>query len=296
MSFWDGSRWTSDRPVSQPQNIGRARPRRMRDWLATLPILLLIPALLSPFIQVGAASASLAVTGPAISGRQVSVQGANFPSRAWIQLTWDGAIGGLPMVRTNGRGDLNASFTIPVSTPGGHILAAKTGTGGRKVRSAASMTTLASVTVNVVTQTQPTPTPAPTPRATPVPTPAPTPTPTPRPTPVPTPAPTPTPTPRADAGPDACAHADTHAQGDARPDTHATGDAGPDTRAHTRAHTGPDACAHTGPHPPADADACSHPGPNPPTDTFADSRTDACSHADAASRPGWVVPRVDLGQ
>ena len=194
MSFWDGSRWTEDRPVTKSPTAGRSGRRRTRDWLATLPILLLVPALLSPYIQVGAASASLTVSGPAVSGRQVDVRGANLPGREWVQLTWDGAVNGLPTVRTNGRGDLAATITIPASAlPGSHNLAANVGTTGKKARISQGMTTLATVSVTVVTQTQPTPTP--TPRATPTPAPSPVPTPTPAPTPAPSPAPTPRPTP-----------------------------------------------------------------------------------------------------
>ena len=223
MSFWNGYGWSNDRTVSPPPASSPARRRSLRDWLATIPIVLLVPALISPMVPAGASSASLIVAGVAVANGQLVVIGQSFGGRDWIQLTWDDSASGMPTVRTTSGGQLSTTITIPGGTPtGDHTLAAKSvskGPGNKNSAPVALATeTLASVTVSVTagaTTPAPTatpslvPTPAPTatptlvptpaPTATPtlVPTPAPTATPTlmPTPAPTPTPAPSPTPTP-----------------------------------------------------------------------------------------------------
>ena len=225
MPFWDGSRWINDRSVAPPA-AAASRPRSFRDWLATIPLIFLIPALIIPLVQVGATSASLTVTGPAIPNGQITVTGQGFPQRDWIELRWDGSAAGMPTARTTSDGQLSATVTIPTGTlSGDHILSAATqvkaasNNGGGKKGStvsapadgAPSDNTLATATVSVaadVLTTAPTATSAatasPTPASTPIPTTSPTPTPTPRltssPAPTPTPTPTPTATPKAALG------------------------------------------------------------------------------------------------
>ena len=194
--FWDGTRWTDDRTVrSTPTPAPTpARRRRLRDWAATLPILLLVPALALPLVSAGASSASLGVAGSAVANGQLSVTGQSFPGRDWVQLAWDGATAGLPTVRTGSDGELSTTITIPAgTTAGSHTLSALGGDGNGKGNLAAA-DVLASVSVSVSGgSASPAPTPAPTPVATPVATPNPTPAPTPAPTPVASPTPAPTP-------------------------------------------------------------------------------------------------------
>ena len=129
--FWDGTRWVTDFPAPPtPQR------RRLRDWLATIPIILLLPALLSPFMSTGAASApELTVHGSAVPGGTIRVTGEGFPDRTRIQLEWNDSASGMPSVRTNSKSQLSVDVEIPSSTkPGTHVLSAvgqgKPGKGG----------------------------------------------------------------------------------------------------------------------------------------------------------------------
>jgi hypothetical protein len=211
--FWNGTEWVDGRPAAHIPTTAPRR-RRVRDWLATLPIILLVPALIIPMLsaQAGAVSPTLFVSGAAVAGGQITVYGDGMPKREWVQLRLDSAQ--LVTVRTTVGSTFTTNVTLPESTtPGVHVLSAsaETGRSGRKADSSLTGSeTLAIVTVSVGSGTvspTPTPTPVPTPAATPVPTATPlptpvaTPSPTPRPTPSPTPAPTPTPTPAATPAP-----------------------------------------------------------------------------------------------
>jgi parallel beta-helix repeat protein len=195
MSYWDGSRWIDEGPVPQPPKTSRTRPRRLTDWLATIPIILLVPALIGSSVPVGASSGSPSLTaaGIATPGATLTVIGQGFPQRDWIQLTWDGSGDGMPTTRTSSTGQLSATVTIPAATPpGSHTLAALARNQGPDRR--ADGVTIVSIVVSVTSGTQ-TPPPTPSPTATPVPTPTATPAPSPTPGATPTPTATPSPTP-----------------------------------------------------------------------------------------------------
>jgi hypothetical protein len=223
--FWDGTRWVDQRPAPRP----RPRPRRAVDALATIPVLLLIPLLLTPYLAARAGDPYIQTTGVAVAGGALSVSGAGWSARTTLQLAWDGSAASMPSVRTSGTGTFDTTVTIPAnSQPSEHVLAviSKGNGGGRPVRIAGTKTVaqsrvLASVMVTVLADPsappdppaataaptaaptdQPTQVPAPPPTPTnepPAPTPDPTAPPTPDPTPDPTPKPTPAPTP--DPGP-----------------------------------------------------------------------------------------------
>jgi len=223
--FWDGTRWVDQRPAPRP----RPRPRRAVDALATIPVLLLIPLLLTPYLAARAGDPYIQTTGVAVAGGALSVSGAGWSARTTLQLAWDGSAASMPSVRTSGSGTFDTTVTIPAnSQPSEHVLAviSKGNGGGRPVRIAGTKTVaqsrvLASVMVTVLADPsappdppaataaptaaptdQPTQVPAPPPTPTnepPAPTPDPTAPPTPDPTPDPTPKPTPVPTP--DPGP-----------------------------------------------------------------------------------------------
>ncbi len=212
--FWDGTRWVDERPAPR-----RRLPRRrnLGDIIATIPILLLVPLLVLPYLAVSASEASLTITGRAVPGGTIAVIGSDLASRTWLQLTWDASATRMPKVKTDGRGSFQARVTIPASAgPTEHVLAAIAMGSGRTNRasllSSATSQVLASVTVTVVAEAppadpgpDPTPKPAdPTPKpADPTPKPA-DPTPKPDPTADPTPKPDPTrdPTPKPDPTPD----------------------------------------------------------------------------------------------
>jgi hypothetical protein len=211
-------------------NATPPRPARSPhvDWLATLVMFLIIPALILPLIGANAAGPSITASPTsATPGATVSLRGAKFPKNVDLVLTWNGSAENMPKASTRGNGGFKASFKVPPRTaPGKYTLVASL-TEDEATLAGATTAELASVTITVVGAEPPTPaptqppTPAPTPAptappaptaaptATPAPTAAPTatpaptaaPTPTPRPTTVPTPAPTPTPTPLPTATP-----------------------------------------------------------------------------------------------
>jgi hypothetical protein len=218
--FWDGTRWVAERPAPRPH----ARPRRLVDAVATIPIILLVPLLLTPYLAASAAEPYVNVSGVAIQGGSLPVAGAGWPTRTTLQLTWDGAATTMPSVRTTARGTFGSTITVPpTALPTQHVLAvvAKANGNGRVGKTGATRSStsqvLASVTVTVTAaDSAPSDPPAPTagptleptarPTAVPPPAatagpPALTPDPTPNPTPDPTPKPTPNPTPTPDPGP-----------------------------------------------------------------------------------------------
>lgn len=199
------------------------RERRWRDWLATIPIVLLVPALLLVDSQVGAGTTALRAPTQAVAGERIVVTGRNLPRNAQVQVIWDGGYRGMPTARTNSRGELRVRLTVPSrSSEGRHAISVVRTDRGRLQTSHASALrrmALASTNITVVSESAanvasptareavPTVTPTAaataTPRATSaqVPTPAPTPAAvaTPAPTPVPAAA-TPTPTAARSAG------------------------------------------------------------------------------------------------
>jgi len=178
----DPSEWVTRRVPQPPQ---RRRSRRA-DWAATVPIILLVPALLLPFAPTAAASPFITVSPASIApGGTVTVRGDGFARGNTGSVVLDDALS-LDSYRVTGRGSFKVRVRMPTQlSPGGHTMAA--------VEAGA---TIASATVTVAAaQPSPTPTPKPTPTPAPAPTPAPTPIPTPAPTLAPTPTPTPVPTP-----------------------------------------------------------------------------------------------------
>jgi len=185
--FWNGSEWIDARKAVAP-----ARPasrRSSRDILATIPILLLIPALIIPLLSVGAdsLSATLTASGTAVPGGSLSVQGDGFAARDWVELRWDGLPTGIT-VRVGSRNSFTGQLTVPAgATAGSHEVSAFETSKNGKI---AGLAPLAATIVQV--ESGP-PAPTSTPTATPTPTPLPTPTPTPAPS-VASPTPSPTPT------------------------------------------------------------------------------------------------------
>ncbi len=203
--FWDGTRWVDERPA------GRQRlpyKRTLGDVVATIPILLLIPLLVLPYLAVNASAALLSITGEPVAGSSITVNGSGLGGRHSLQLTWDGSTARMPKVRTDARGTFQTQVTIPASAGATqHVLAAIAASSGRVKQAAlggATREVLASVTVTVVEAPEPETTPDPTPQpAEPTPKPEPDPTaapatPTPEPDPTATPKPDPTPTLRPD--------------------------------------------------------------------------------------------------
>ena len=93
--FWDGTRWVDERrPAPRP----RFRPGRLINTLASIPVLILVPVLLMPYLAASASSPSIAVSGVAVPGGTLAVTGADWPDHLTLQLTWDGSASGMPKI------------------------------------------------------------------------------------------------------------------------------------------------------------------------------------------------------
>ena len=206
------------RPERPPLRARQTTRRRVRDWLATIPIMLLLPALVLVSSRTDATQAILDLPATAQPGEIVSVHGTGFPHRTSVQLGWDGSMAGLPILTTDVHGTFHVALVVPTTaSPGSHRVAVtfvKRGNPGNAgngpaqggellaeatievVVPAATVTPppIAATPVATATAVPATPgLPGTTPTTAPVPvSPAPTPHVTPAPTPVATAAPTPT--------------------------------------------------------------------------------------------------------
>jgi hypothetical protein len=206
MSFWDGTRWILDRQPSLP---GVPR-RRIRDWIATVIMVLSVFVLVYPGLPSEASGPSLSASpASARPGQFVRINGRGFVADATLQLTWDGAVNGMPALRATTKGTFSVRFMVGNTTPGTHVVAATQAASA--TAQAKGSVVVASVDVSVygvalasgspsasptaISTATPDPTVKPTVQPTAVPTAPPTPPPTPRPTPIPTQAPAPPPPP-----------------------------------------------------------------------------------------------------
>ncbi|MFI5043044.1 MAG: hypothetical protein ACHQNA_14565, partial [Acidimicrobiales bacterium] len=133
---------TPGRPPQGP------RHRRVRDWLATLPILLLVPALAIPFVGAEAAGPSLSVTPASIApGDTVDVTGARFLRNQSGSITWDVATV-LGSYRASATGRFRLTVVIPTTSgEGAHRLSA-TGLAGTRQGVTTSITVVAPTAVS----------------------------------------------------------------------------------------------------------------------------------------------------
>lgn len=188
MSFWDGARWV---PLARPQTP--TTPRRARDWIATLLMLIGVAVLIVPSNRIDAVGPSMeASPGVVESGAVLRLSGSGFPARSAIQIAWDGSTALQPTVNTGGNGAFKVRMVVDATSPGAHTISAlmsTASTSGRKIADG-PLQSVASVVITVVATTV---LPTPTATATVAPTASPTVAPTPPPTPVATPAPTPVP-------------------------------------------------------------------------------------------------------
>jgi hypothetical protein len=215
MSFWDGARWIDH--VKRPSGPKRVQPRgraaKFTDIIATTGMVLVLGALFVPFTPVLASGPTLTVSpSSGVPGTVIQLVGEAFPSRARMQITWDGSAAGMPVVPVNRSGAFKTSMVVPADRTGSHAISASQvitkGTRTTALRATVTATSLAGVPFTVTDAEAP-PDPTPAEDATPFPTPADTgiglETPAPIPTPASgeTPAPTDTPAPRETFGPSA---------------------------------------------------------------------------------------------
>lgn len=185
----------TSRPIAPPPMAPHRGRARLADWVATIPVLLLVPALLLAGAWTIAFSASLQVSGEPFPGSTVVVTGQGFPAGASGHLRWDDSNDGMPDFRVNGQGRFKGRIVIPAeAAPGPHSL---TGVATARAKRGGSGSEISvTITIEVLDPTPATPTPGPTepPPGTPEPTTAPPPAPTATPTPPDIPPPTSSPT------------------------------------------------------------------------------------------------------
>ena len=168
----------------------RSRGSRARDAILTIPIALLLPAIVLLSVPAAASGPALSATPTTIaSGTKVTFRADSFPAGSRGKIVLDGTKE-LAAYRVNGKGKFRLAVVMPVAVAAGK----------HTVRALSASVIVAELVVTVTSNSEPTPvpTPVPTPDPTPVPTPgptaAPTITPAPTATSAPTPAGTPTPT------------------------------------------------------------------------------------------------------
>jgi len=117
--FWDGERWV---PEKGPHSRSKRPSSRnwLRRWLATLPILLLVPALLVPFFATQAAGPVLTLSPKAApAGTSIKVAGSDFPRGASGSLTWDDGTN-LGTFKVRGNGQIQVTYKkMPLYTYAG---------------------------------------------------------------------------------------------------------------------------------------------------------------------------------
>jgi Glycosyl hydrolases family 16 len=197
MSFWDGTRWVSLDDPPKPSRSAPGRGRRLRDWVATVTMLIGLVVLIVPRDPTEAAGPTLLIQPTAVaSGDRLTVSGSGFEAQQIVQLAWDGQIDGMPTARVSRQGTFQTRFVVVTAAPGPHAVTALVGATNRGRGQGSSTSTLTAVAAAEVTVVTLTAVAAEVPTATSVPTPVPAPV-TPAPTALPaTPTPVPaTPTP-----------------------------------------------------------------------------------------------------
>lgn len=116
--------------------------RRRRDWFATIPIIVLLPALLMPLLSTEAAAPTIGVSGSLYVGAVLTVVGSHFPGESRVEVLWDDVAVSNAIITTSPSGAFERSFTVPAAaTVGAHSLGAvATADGGSADVASASIT------------------------------------------------------------------------------------------------------------------------------------------------------------
>ena len=122
--FWDGERWVPEHPIERAATAS-ARQRRVRGWLATMPMVLLIPALLLPVVASSAsASIGVDVNGIVAVGAPVRLVGHGFPAGGELGILWDHETAWLSTASVSPKGAFRTQVTIPKDASAGpHVIA-----------------------------------------------------------------------------------------------------------------------------------------------------------------------------
>ena len=140
-------RGSSPSPVAvSTRPITTIRDRTV-DWFATIPILLLVPAILIVGSIARAAGPSVVVEGDAVPGHEMQVSVLAHRPGAQVRLLWDGKPINLPPMTVDGTGRANVTVTVPEPTSIGPHVLATTYQSTRSARKAAKVEATATVSV-----------------------------------------------------------------------------------------------------------------------------------------------------
>jgi hypothetical protein len=124
------SQWVTSREREEVLRL--LRRQAMVDRLATIPILLLIPALLL-ILQPAAAAGSVVTVSPdhSLAGQKVRVVGVDFASGEEGMLAFDAQVASMPGFRASAKGEFRVWLTVPPNAaPGSHEITARAGKDG----------------------------------------------------------------------------------------------------------------------------------------------------------------------
>src|SRR5262245_53415547 len=87
---------------------------RAANWVATIILALLLPALILPSGDVRADGPQVSLPETAVAGGLITAVGTGFPARARLSLAWDGMVA-VKQVRVGANGRFSRSFDVPAS-------------------------------------------------------------------------------------------------------------------------------------------------------------------------------------
>ncbi|MEO8461801.1 MAG: right-handed parallel beta-helix repeat-containing protein [Chloroflexota bacterium] len=184
------------RKLAAEEAARRPRPAsRLRDWLATVPILLLVPALIlsSGVLYARSATATLTPDQTTVTaGATIWIDGSGFDAHELGTLILDGSGDGMPSYKASGPGSFHIALTLPTTISSRTIQIDAVPAPGSTPRATVQLQIVAATTATPVTTATPTPTATATPTPTATATPTPTATPAPAVTTLASPAPAPT--------------------------------------------------------------------------------------------------------
>ena len=108
----------SSGPARPEQTHGsQARERhRVRDWVATVPIVLLVASLVVPFVATSASTRRLVAPSPVTPGSAIRASGSGFGAGERVELAWDGGLLIRPHATVKKDGTFSIRLVVPSST------------------------------------------------------------------------------------------------------------------------------------------------------------------------------------
>lgn len=108
-----------ERRQSRPQPRPSGPPSPVRNWIATLIMLLAVPVLAIPAIGSGASAALTATPSAAPAGSSVLIHGTRFPAGDRVELAVAGNVAQSRLITVSAQGTFSAELMIPTATEPG---------------------------------------------------------------------------------------------------------------------------------------------------------------------------------